>query len=471
MRRYRNTKIVATLGPATAEGARIRELVLAGVDVFRLNFSHGTPDDHRDIFRAIRAAEQELERPIGIMADLQGPKLRIGTFTGTEVTLTPGDGFRLHLDPVSGNRSRVQLPHPEIFAAVRAGTELLLDDGRIRLRVNRVSARRLDTVVVTGGSLSDRKGVNVPGVVLALSALSEKDRRDLAFALDLGIDWVALSFVQRPEDVAEARRLVGGAAGILIKLEKPAAIDHLEELVEMTDAVMVARGDLGVELPLERVPGLQKQIVKLSRELGKPVIVATQMLESMIQSPAPTRAEVSDVATAVYDSADAVMLSAETAIGAHPVRAVEMMDRIIREIEGDRFYHAISAASHEPPEPTVSDAITLAARQVAETVSACCIVTYTVSGSTTLRAARERPPVPILCITTVLRTARRLAVTWGVHAVHIVREERFSAVVLRASECARTQGFAQSGDKIVITAGVPMGTPGSTNVLRIERVP
>ncbi len=469
MRRYRNTRIVATLGPASAD--RVLELVETGVDVFRLNFSHGTHDDHRAIYQRIRETEQALGRPIGIMADLQGPKLRIGTFPDGGITLEPGDTFRLHLDPVDGSRSRVQLPHPEIFAAARVGTELLLDDGRIRLRVGRNTARMLETEVITGGGLSDRKGVNVPGVVLDLSPLSDKDHRDLAFALDLGVDWVALSFVQRPEDVAQARRLVGGAASLLIKLEKPAAIEHLDELVEMTDAVMVARGDLGVELPPEQVPGLQKQIVKLSRQFGKPVIVATQMLDSMVHAPAPTRAEASDVATAVFDSADAVMLSAETATGAWPVEAVAMMDRIIRAVESDRFYHALSAASHEAPEPTVSDAITLAARQVAETVSACCIVTYTVSGSTTLRAARERPPVPVLCITSSLRTARRLAITWGVHAVHVPREERFSAVVVRATQSALAEGFAQSGDKIVITAGVPMGTPGSTNVLRIERVP
>ncbi|MBM85335.1 MAG: pyruvate kinase [Rhodospirillaceae bacterium] len=471
MRRYRSTKIVATLGPATATKIKIRELLLAGVDVFRLNFSHGVRADHRKIYKTIRDLERKLDRPISIMADLQGPKLRIGTFKSDEIELTAGDVFRLDLKEAPGCQSRVRLPHPEIFEAAKPGTDLLLDDGKIRLRVNKVSKSTIDTEVKIGGILSDRKGVNVPGVLVRLSALSEKDRTDLHFALDLGVDWIALSFVQRPEDVAEARKLIDGRASIMIKLEKPAAIEHLDELVEVADAVMVARGDLGVELPPEKVPGLQKHIVKLCRHLGKPVVVATQMLDSMVHAPAPTRAEASDVATAVYESADAVMLSAETATGDHPIAAVEMMNRIIREVEGHDTYQVITEASHEPPEPTVSDAITLAARQVAHTISATCIVTYTTSGSTTLRASRERPGVPILCVTSSLRTARRLAIAWGVHAVHIEQEERFSAVVRRAVETARNEELAASGDMIIITAGVPMGTPGSTNVLRIESVP
>jgi pyruvate kinase len=471
MRRYRSTKIVATLGPATATESKITDLFKAGVDVFRLNFSHGTHEDHRSTYRIIRKLELKMDRPVAVMADLQGPKLRIGTFKDDSIDLDAGAKFRLDLQDKPGTKTRVRLPHPEIFEAAKPGTDLLLDDGRIRLKIKKVTASAIDTEVLTAGTLSNRKGVNVPGVLLKLSALSKKDRADLSFALDLGVDWIALSFVQRPEDVAEARRLIDGRASVLIKLEKPAAIEHLNELVEMTDAVMVARGDLGVELPPEKVPGLQKRIIKLCRQLGKPVVVATQMLESMVQSPAPTRAEASDVATAVYDSADAVMLSAETAAGDYPIEAVEMMNRIIREVESHETYHAITAANHEPPEPTVSDAITLAARQVAETISAKCIVTYTTSGSTTLRASRERPSVPVLCVTSSERTARRLAMAWGVHAVHIANEERFSAVVKRALETAKTHEFAKSGDKIVITAGVPMGTPGSTNVLRIERVP
>ncbi len=471
MRRIRNTKIVATLGPAVSSQAEIAALFHAGADVFRLNFSHGAHEEHRDRYQAIRSIEQETGRAIAVMADLQGPKLRIGTFAKDGIELTAGQRFDLDLNADAGDMGRVNLPHPEIFAAVSVGTELLLDDGKIRLRVEDLSKDRLTTTVITGGPLSNRKGVNVPNAVLPISSLSDKDRADLEFALTLGADWIALSFVQRPADVLEARKLIGDRASILIKLEKPAAMDHLPELIEMSDAVMVARGDLGVEMPPEMVPILQKRIVSMCRERGKPVIVATQMLDSMVTAPAPTRAEASDVATAVYDSADAVMLSAETAAGDYPVESVEMMNRIIIEVERDSGYHAIIAGSHSDPEATTSDAITLAARQVAETILATCIITYTTSGSTTMRAARERPRVPILCITSTDRTARRLAMVWGVHAIHIAQEQRFSAVVMRATELARQEGFASSGDQVVITAGVPMGTPGSTNVLRIETIP
>ena len=471
MRRYRNTKIVATLGPASSTKREIRALIKAGVDVFRLNFSHGNHEDHKLRFETIRQLEEELDRPIAIMADLQGPKLRVGVFKNDEIELTAGAPFVLDLDDAPGSSDRVQLPHQEIFDAAVVGMELLLDDGKIRLRVQNASKSSIETKVVTGGTLSNRKGVNVPGVALGLSALSEKDRVDLGFALQLGFDWIALSFVQRPADVAEARELIKGRASVLIKLEKPAAIEHLDELVKLSDAVMVARGDLGVELPPEKVPGIQKKIVKLCRHWGKPVVVATQMLDSMVHAPAPTRAEASDVATAVYDSADAVMLSAETAAGEFPLESVDMMNRIILEVEDDEAHRILTDERHEVPEPTVSDAITLAARQVAQTVSASCIITYTTSGSTTLRAARERPSVPILCVTSSIATARRLAMAWGVHSVHIAEEERFSAVVRRALDVSKSQGFAEPGDQIVITAGVPMGKPGSTNVLRIERVP
>lgn len=470
MRRYRNTKIVATLGPASSTPKRIEELFRAGVDVFRLNFSHGSHRDHADRLRVIRELEKTTGRPIAIMADLQGPKLRIGSFADGKIELKPGAKFRLDLDRAPGDQKRVCLPHKEIFEAVHKGTDLLLDDGKIRLTVTKCGDGFAETKVITGGPLSNNKGVNVPNVMLGLSPLSAKDRTDLSFALSIGVDWVALSFVQRPEDVAEARKLIGDQASIIVKLEKPQAIDRLQEICELTDSVMVARGDLGVEMPPEKVPMLQKRIIKLCRSLGKPVVVATQMLDSMVSSPTPTRAEASDVATAVYDSADAVMLSAESAAGEYPVEAVEMMNRIIREVEGDRIYQQIINASHDEPEPTVSDAITLAARQVAETVKASCIVTYTTSGSTTVRASRERPAVPILCVTANERTARRLAMAWGVHAVHVEQEQRFSAVVKRAVEVAKSEEFGGAGDKIVITAGVPMGTPGSTNVLRVERI-
>lgn len=471
MRRYRCTKIVATLGPASTTEASIRALFEAGVDVFRFNFSHGAHADHQERFDVVRRLEAESGRPISVMADLQGPKLRVGTFPDGPIRLEKGAAFRLELRQAPGNAERATLPHPEIFAAIGPGTDLLLDDGKIRLRVVKSGKDFADTEVVNGGPLSDRKGVNVPNAVLPLSALTDKDRKDLRFALDMGADWIALSFVQRPEDVAEARRLIAGRAAVLVKLEKPAAIDQLEAIVEISDAVMVARGDLGVELPPERVPPLQKRIVRLCRSLGKPVIVATQMLDSMVASPAPTRAEASDVATAVYDSADAVMLSAETAAGQYPVEAVTMMDKIIKTVESDSYYLAHAHAEHATPEGTVSDAITLAAREVAESIKARCIITYTTSGSTTIRASRERPKVPILCITSSLSTARRLAMAWGVHAVHMAEEQRFSAVVQRATEIARREEYGNSGDKVVITAGVPMGTPGSTNVLRVERIP
>ncbi|WP_028466642.1 pyruvate kinase [Nisaea denitrificans] len=470
MRRYRNTKIVATLGPASSTQKRIEELFRAGVDVFRLNFSHGSHRDHAERLRVIRELERATGRPIAIMADLQGPKLRIGSFADGKIELKPGAKFRLDLDRAPGDQKRVCLPHTEIFEAIHKGTDLLLDDGKIRLSVTKCGDGFAETKVITGGPLSNNKGVNVPNVMLGLSPLSAKDRTDLSFALSIGVDWVALSFVQRPEDVAEARKLIGDKASIIVKLEKPQAIDRLQEICELTDGVMVARGDLGVEMPPEKVPMLQKRIIKLCRALGKPVVVATQMLDSMVTSPTPTRAEASDVATAVYDSADAVMLSAESAAGEYPVEAVEMMNRIIREVEGDQNYRQIINASHDEPEPTVSDAITLAARQVAETVNASCIVTYTTSGSTTVRASRERPAVPILCVTSNERTARRLAMAWGVHAVHVEQEQRFSAVVKRALEVAKSEEFGAAGDKIVITAGVPMGTPGSTNVLRVERI-
>lgn len=471
MRRFRSTKIVATLGPASSDADMIRHLFEAGVDVFRFNFSHGTHEDHQKRCDIVRALEKESGRPISIMADLQGPKLRIGTFPDGPVELTAGDAFRLELKEGPGTGERVTLPHPEIFAALETGTELLLDDGKIRLRVVKCDGKSAETEVVTGGPLSDRKGVNVPGALLPLSALTPKDQNDMRFALDMGADWIALSFVQRPEDVAEARKLIAGRASVLVKLEKPAAIDQLEQIVEIADAVMVARGDLGVELPPEKVPPIQKRIVRLCRSLGKPVIVATQMLDSMVNAPSPTRAEASDVATAVYDNADAVMLSAETAAGKYPMESVTMMNQIIRTVESDDFYLSAAHADQPIPDRTVSDAITLAAREVAESIDAGCIVTYTTSGSTTIRASRERPTVPILCITSSMKTARRLAMAWGVHAVAIAQEERFSAIVQRATEVAKSEGFAGTGDKVVITAGVPMGKPGSTNVLRVERIP
>ena len=414
MRRHRRVKIVATLGPASESAEVIRALFEAGADVFRLNFSHGSHAEHAARVRAIRTLERETGRPIGILMDLQGPKLRIGAITGGAVELAAGARFRLDLSDAPGDAARAPLPHPEIFRALAPGTDVLLDDGKIRLRVMSCGADHAETEVVTGGKLSDRKGVNIPQVVLGLSAMTDKDRDDLRFGLDLGVDWIGLSFVQRPDDVAEARKLIAGRAAVMAKLEKPAAIDRLDEIVQLSDAVMVARGDLGVELPPEDVPSLQKQIVRACREAGKPVVVATQMLESMISAPAPTRAEASDVATAVYDGSDAVMLSAETAAGAYPREAVAIMSRIIERVERDESYRAIMDAVHPNPEETAPDAITAAAAQVASTIKAAAIVTYTTSGSTSLRASRERPTAPVLCLTENVETARRLAVAWGI---------------------------------------------------------
>ncbi len=467
IRRRRNVKIVATLGPATDDYESIRAIFEAGVDVFRFNFSHGEHADHARRMEIVRRIEQESNRPIGVMADMQGPKLRVGVFQDGKIELKRGATFRLDLDEAPGDAHRAPLPHKEIFQALEPGADLLLDDGRIRLKVDEVDAQHAVTTVTAGGVLSNRKGVNVPGVVLPLSPLTRKDRRDLAFALDMGADWIALSFVQRPEDLAEARRLINGRAALLTKIEKPAALQEMHALIELSDAVMVARGDLGVETPPEDVPLAQKRLVRACRDAGKPVIVATQMLESMVSAPAPTRAEASDVATAVYDGADAVMLSAETAAGQYPVEAVSIMDRIAVRTESDEGYRDFLDAMRHEPEPTAADAISRAARQVAETISAATIVTYTTSGSTTLRASRERPKAPILGLTANLATARRLSLAWGVRPEHTEDVSDFAEMVRKACAVAYQRDLAKLGDRIVVTAGVPFGTPGATNVLRI----
>tara|TARA_Y100001936_G_scaffold193763_1_gene193448 strand:- start:40820 stop:42301 length:1482 start_codon:yes stop_codon:yes gene_type:complete len=470
MRRYRQAKIVATLGPSSDTPDMIRTLFDAGADVFRLNFSHGTHDNHAAKISTIRKLEIETGRPIGILTDLQGPKLRVGEFADGAVELDVGATLRLDLDTKPGDAKRVSLPHPEVFSALAAGTELLIDDGKLRLKVINAGEDFAEAEVITGGQVSNHKGVNVPNAVLPISSLGEKDRDDLNFALDHGVDFIGLSFVQRPDDIAEARKIIAGRAGVLSKLEKPSAIEHLDQIITMSDAIMVARGDLGVELPPEDVPSLQKRIIRECRQQGKPVVVATQMLESMIDSPTPTRAEASDVATAIYDGADAVMLSAETAAGQHPLEAVEMMDRIIHRVELDpEFWNRIET-EHSDPEANAPDAITAAARQVAHTISSAAIVTYTTSGSTTYRAARERPEVPILCLTEKLPTARRLAVAWGVQCVIAEDVSDFSSMVGRACQIAKDFNFAAPSESVVITAGVPFGTPGATNVLRIAWV-
>ena len=470
MRRLRHTKIVATLGPASADPSTIRALFEAGADVFRLNFSHGSHDEHRAQHATIRNLEREVGHPIGILVDLQGPKLRVGTLEGGEAELAVGAPFRLDLDDRPGDQNRVSLPHREIFSVLRPGVDLLLDDGRIRLKVVGAADGSIETEVVVGGRLSDRKGVNVPDAVLPLSALSDKDRADLEFAVNLGVDWIGLSFVQRPEDVAEARTLIAGRAAVMAKIEKPSAVGRIDEIIELADAIMVARGDLGVEMPLQEVPGIQKQLIRTARRAGKPIVVATQMLESMVQSPVPTRAEVSDVATAVYDGADAVMLSAETAAGRYPVEAVMVEDQVAVQVERDPAYRNLVEVGRSDPESTAADAITAAARQVADTIDAAAIVTFTTSGSTALRAARERPNKQILGLTPNYRTARRLSVAWGVYCVYTEDAKDVDDMVDKACRYAYQHGFAKPGERLVITAGVPFGTPGTTNLLRIAWV-
>ena len=470
MRRFRKAKIIATLGPVTSTEGAITKLFEAGADVFRMNFSHGTHENHQARLDILRSLEHKHGRPIGIILDLQGPKLRVGDFVDGTVMLNVGDKFRLDLSDKNGTPDRVQLPHPEIFAALEPGMNLLINDGRIRLKVSDCGKDFAETEVIIGGKVSNHKGVNVPDAVVEMSSLTDKDREDLRFGLKMGVDWLALSFVQRPRDISEARKLVAGRASIMAKLEKPMALNSLEEIVDLSDAVMVARGDLGVEIPPEEVPSLQKRIVNVCREAGKPVIIATQMLESMIEVPNPTRAEASDVATAVYDGADAVMLSAETAVGAYPSEAVAMMDRIINRVERDPLYLQQMDATRKAPNATAEDAITAAVRQVAQTISAAAIVTFTSTGSTTFRASRERPEVPIMGLTPRLDTARRLALAWGVHSVHTDDVQTFRDMVSLAIKAARQEDFAEPGDTLAITAGVPFGTPGATNILRIARV-
>ena len=470
MRRQRRTKIVATLGPASSDRAAITALFSAGADVFRINMSHTTHDRMRELVRVIRDIEREFGRPIAALADLQGPKLRVGAFKDDAVTLLADANFVLDADPAPGDVDRVYLPHPEILTALRPGHTLLLDDGKIRLAVLEASAERAVTRVEVGGRLSARKGVSVPNAVLAVSALTRKDHSDLEAALDAGVDWIALSFVQRPEDIAEAKKIARGRAAVMAKMEKPQAVERLDEIIEAADALMVARGDLGVELPLEKVPGLQKQMTRGARRAGKPVVVATQMLESMISSPVPTRAEVSDVATAIYEGTDAVMLSAESASGQYPVEAVATMNRIAMEVETDTTYREIIDAQRTPPEATGADAIAAAAREIAETLDLNAVVCWTFSGATALRVARERPRSPIMSISPNVSAGRKLALAWGVHSVIAEDARDQDDMVNRACRFAFKEGLAQVGQRIIIVAGVPFRTPGATNMVRIAVV-
>ena len=468
MRRLRNVKIVATLGPASSDYDSIRALFEAGADVFRLNMSHGTQDEQRARHDIVRQVEKDMGRPIAILADLQGPKLRCGTFAAGAAELDEGNHFRFDLDETPGEGHRVCLPHPEIFAALKPDATLLVNDGKIRLRVQDCGPDFADCIVEVGGTISDRKGVNVPDVVLPLAALSDKDRSDLEFACQLGVDWLALSFVQRRQDMDEARELAQGRAAVLAKIEKPAAVDAFAEILAASDGIMVARGDLGVELPVQAVPPIQKRLIHDCRRAGKPVIVATQMLESMIESPVPTRAEVSDVANAIYDGADAVMLSAESAAGSYPVEAVTTMDKVAIEVEHDPTYREQIEASRVAKRSTVADGIVAAAREIAETTDIKAICCFTQSGTTAELTARERPRVPIIALTPLVGTARRLCLSWGTNCFVTAGEvERFKMAVVSAARAARSAGFAEENDQIVVTAGVPFNVPGTTNILRV----
>ncbi|UWQ92083.1 pyruvate kinase [Aliisedimentitalea scapharcae] len=468
MRRLRNVKIVATLGPASETYETIRALHEAGADVFRLNMSHGTHDEIREKHKIIRQVEKDLDSPIAILADLQGPKLRVGVFAGDEgQDLSVGQDFRMDLDETPGDSNRVCLPHPEIFQALEPGAHLLVNDGKIRLKVNDCGADFADCTVVIGGVISNRKGVNVPDVELPVAALSDKDREDLEFACTLGVDWLALSFVQRARDVYEARALAEGRAAVLSKIEKPTAVEQFDEILDASDGIMVARGDLGVELPVAAVPPIQKRLVRKCRAAAKPVIVATQMLESMIESPMPTRAEVSDVATAIYEGTDAIMLSAESAAGQYPIEAVQTMDRVAIEVEADPTYIQIIAASRSAKGTTVADGIVAAAREIAEKTEIKAICCFTQSGTTALLTARERPAVPIIAMTSLKGTARRLCLSWGCNCVMTPELLRFKGAVANAARAARAGGFADDTDQIVVTAGVPFNVPGTTNILRV----
>ncbi len=470
MHRRRRTRIIATLGPASSTFEMIKKLSEAGADVFRLNMSHGTHAEASNLYSTVREVEKETGRPIGILADLQGPKLRVGAFAAEKILLEKGQQFVLDMDGAPGDEARVELPHPEIYQAVEPKTELLLNDGKIRLLIDKVEESKITTTVQVGGELSDRKGVNVPSAILPLAALTEKDKKDLNFALGLGVDWVALSFVQRSKDLVEARDIIKGRAAIMAKIEKPSAVHAIDEIIALSDGVMVARGDMGVELPMEMVPAKQKKIIRHARRAGIPAVVATQMLESMISAPVPTRAEVSDVANAVFDGADAIMLSAESAAGEYPEEAVAAMNRIAKSIEDEPSYRRQLSKDIATPEATTADAISAAAKQVATTIEAQAIVTYTGSGSTALRASRERPETPLLVLSPNIGTARRLAMVWGLNCVYSQDAVNFQDMIDKACNICYEYGYAKVNERIVIMAGMPFGTPGKTNVLRISRV-
>ena len=470
MKRNRKAKILATLGPASCTSEIIEKLFVAGCDVFRMNFSHSTIEEHRKNYDTIRKLEKKYNHATCILGDLQGPKLRVGNFKNDKAKLNKGNNFILDLDNTPGDEKRVNFPHPEIYENLTPNTIILIDDGKIKLQVIEQNVDKLTTEILNDGIVSNNKGVNIPEIILPISSLTMKDKSDLNKALEMGVDWIALSFVQTAKDIEELQKIVNGKAAIMAKIEKPAAIKNINSIIRLSDGIMIARGDLGVELPTEQVPVIQKNIINLCREFGKPVVVATQMLESMINNQTPTRAEASDVANAIYDGTDAVMLSAETAIGSYPDESIKMMDKIIEKVESDPLYLNINESGHVKAESTAEDAITESAKYVARIMSAKAVITYTTSGSTALRAARERPDVPIMGISPNLNTARRLALVWGVHCIHTKDARSFKDMVLKAGRLAKKEKFAKRGDRVVITAGVPFGQSGATNVLRIASV-
>ncbi|WP_297800621.1 pyruvate kinase [uncultured Brevundimonas sp.] len=471
MNRARRTRIVATLGPASNTPSMVRALAEAGVDVFRLNFSHGSHEDHAAAVKAVRGAEMAVQRPLGVLADLQGPKLRLGTFEEGSIAVERGHRMRFDLDPTPGDATRVQMPHPEIFKALRAGMALLIDDGRVRLRVLAATDQWADVEVESGTGLSNRKGVAVPDAIVPVSALTPKDRDDLNFALRIGVDWVALSFVQKAEDMAELRRIVAGRAACLAKIEKPQALQSLDAILDYCDGVMVARGDLGVEMHPEDVPVAQKTILRAARQRGVPAIVATQMLESMTTAPAPTRAEASDVANAVYEGADALMLSAETAAGLYPLEAVGIMNRIAERVERDPLWPGLMDAEHAGMEIEDVDALVAAARKASEATATACMVVFTTTGGTARRMSRERPLQPIMALTPDPNTARRLALVWGLEPRLGRQPESLESLTEDAVQAAMHYRLAEPGQRILILAGTPFGAPGAANLLRLARTP
>ena len=440
-------KIVATVGPASESAEGVASLAAAGVDVFRLNFSHGSHEEQGKRVAHIRALEKKIGRPMGIIADLQGPKLRVGEFVSEDKALVDaGNQFLFYLEERLGDENGVSLVHPEIFKIAKVGMDILVDDGRLRFRVTAVQDTVLETTVITGGVIKRRKGVNVPMIELPISAITKKDKEDLAFSLSQGVDWIALSFVQRPEDVRQAKELIKGRAGIVAKIEKPSALACIKDIISEVDVIMIARGDLGVEIPPEEVPSEQKRLIALCRQAGKPVIVATHMLDSMVDSPYPTRAEVSDVANAVYDGADAVMLSAETTVGKYPAESVAMMRRIIRRTVTDASFfdsvHRLEIVGSQCP----ADSAAVVAYEHAKKDGVRAVAASLAAKDWAMCYSRRRYGLPLFGVTADERLARRLALFWGVTAVYASNADLKDSDAL--TRLVREKGLLKDADKV-----------------------